>query len=169
MKNKGIVALYSLICNIPVSTCLCLASSIIGVSSISDGNLTISFSLINWGIFGINVAIGLTLAMIVGVFVPLTMIGRWFTGLFHVKNDTYKGNMPYRLLGTLIISVIYYFGITPTLSIINYFLFKTFSNMGEMFLNMLIAFPIMLLVGFISSLISDIFAYKVAHKIDPNF
>jgi hypothetical protein len=104
--------------------------------------------------------------MIIGVFVPLTAIGRWFTGLFGVKNDTYTGNVPYRLLATLITSIIYYIVITPTLSLLNYFVFHT-TTIEQMFITMGLSAPIMILVGFTSSLISDVFAFKVAHRVDP--
>lgn len=130
--------------------------------------MTVSFGEINWLAFGINYAVAFVLAMCVGVFVPLTTIGRWFTALFHVKNDTYTGNVPYRLLATLISSVIFYITITPTLTVMNYFLFGA-TNITSLLINMLIAAPVMLLVGFTSSLISDIFAYKVAHKVDDTF
>lgn len=130
--------------------------------------MTVSFGEINWLAFGINYAVAFVLAMCVGVFVPLTTIGRWFTALFHVKNDTYTGNVPYRLLATLISSIIFYITITPTLTVMNYFLFGA-TNITSLLINMLIAAPVMLLVGFTSSLISDIFAYKVAHKVDETF
>lgn len=166
-KFKWSVAIYTAICNLPVCFFLCLASSMLGASDLNNGVLTIDFNAINWIYFWINYAVAFVLAMCVGIFIPLTTIGRWFTGLFHVKNDTYTGNVPYRLLATLIITLIYYSVITPTLSLLNYFAFKTVATIGQMFLNMLIQFPFMLLVGFVSSLISDIFAFRVAHKVDP--
>lgn len=166
-KFRWSVFIYCALCNIPVCFFLTLASTIIGCTDLESGIFTINFNDINWLYFWINYVISLALAMCVGVFVPLTSIGRWFTGLFHVKNDTYTGNVPYRLLSTLIISLIYYLVITPTLSLLNYFAFKTVATIGQVFLNMLINFPFMILVGFVSSLISDIFAFKVAHKVDP--
>ncbi len=107
--------------------------------------------------------------MAVGMFVPLTKIGRWFTGLFHVRNDTYTGNMPYRLLATLIITLIYYVAITPALTLFNYFVLHVYTTPQQAFASMLVNIPIMLLVGFVSSLINDIGAYKIAHMIDADF
>lgn len=167
MKFKWSVVIYSAICNIPVCFFLCLTSSIISASKFANHTLTISFSDIRWDIFAINYAVSFVLAMCVGIFVPLTRIGRWFTALFHVKNDTYTGNVPYRLLATLITSIIYYIVITPTLCLLNYFVFR-FTDLTQTLLNMAISAPLMLLVGFTSSLISDIFAFKVAHRVDPS-
>lgn len=166
MKWKWSVVIYCAICNIPVCFFLCLTNSIIAASHFSDHTLIVKFSDISWNIFAINYAISFILAMCTGVFVPLTKIGRWFTALFHVKNDTYTGNVPYRLLATLITSIIYYIVISPTLALINYFIFRS-TTIDQTLLNMALSAPLMLLVGFVSSLISDIFAFKVAHKVDP--
>jgi|SRR5574344_80827 len=166
MKIKWSVIIYCAICNIPVCFFLCLTSSIIAVTSFSQASMVIDFGQITWAAFWINYAVAFVLAMIIGVFVPLTAIGRWFTGLFGVKNDTYTGNVPYRLLATLITSIIYYIVITPTLSLLNYFVFHT-TTIEQMFITMGLSAPIMILVGFTSSLISDVFAFKVAHRVDP--
>lgn len=168
LNIKLSVFVYSLICNIPVCFFLCLASSIIGATNLDSGVLTIDFNSFRWDYFGYNYAIAFILAMIIGCFIPLTTIGRWFTALFHVKNDTYAGNMKYRLLSTLIISCVYYIIITPTLTVFNYFLLGS-QTIGQALLAMAINAPIMLLVGFVSSLISDLTAYKVAHAIDNTF
>lgn len=165
---------YCLICNIPVCFFLCLASSIAnrGVSNIENHILTINFANIDWASFGANYALALVLAMIIGIFVPLTLIGRWFTGLFHVKNDTYAGNMKYRLLSTLIITIIYYLGISPTLMFANYFYSLAVNgsaSLGDSVVLLLFNIPLMLIVGFVSSLISDLGAYKLAHTIDKDF
>ncbi len=164
---KWSVVIYSAICNIPVCFFLCLTSAIIAASTIGESKLVIDFSTINWISFWINYAVSFVLAMCIGTFVPLTNIGRWFTGLFHVKNDTFTGNVPYRLLATLIISLIYYSVITPTLTILSVLVFKV-STWDKALISMGVNFPIMILVGFVSSLISDIFAFKVAHHIDPS-
>ncbi|MCQ2793238.1 MAG: hypothetical protein MJ221_02280 [Bacilli bacterium] len=163
---KWSVVIYCAICNIPVCFFLCLTSSIIAASTIGDRKLVIDFASINWLSMWINYGIAFVLAMCIGVFVPLTDIGRWFTGLFHIKNDTYTGNVPYRLLSTLIISCIYYIVITPTLTLLSVLVFKS-SSWDRALISMAINCPIMILVGFTSSLISDIFAFKVAHHIDP--
>ena len=169
MKIKIATFVYCLICNIPVCFFLCLAASIVGASNFEAGTLTIVFKDINWLNMLWNFLVGFTIAMIIGMFVPLTKIGRWFTGLFHVRNDTYTGNMPYRLLATLIITLIYYVAITPTLTLFNYFVLKIYTTPSQAGISFLINIPIMLLVGFVSSLINDVMAYKVAHMIDDNF
>ncbi|HBF68405.1 MAG TPA: hypothetical protein DDW20_03690 [Firmicutes bacterium] len=169
MKIKGSGIIYSLLCNLPVCLFLTLTSTLIGCTDLQSGILSIDFNQINWGIFFINYGLSYLLANTIGIFVPLSLIGKWFTGLFHVKNDTYTGNAPYRLLATLAISIVYYLGITPVSSLFNYFVFNTFNSIDQLLLNMLMSMPLMLLVGFTSSLISDIFAFKVAHKIDPEF
>ena len=169
MKIKLATFVYCLICNIPVCFFLCLAAAIIGASNFEQGTLTIVFSDMNWLNILYNFLVGFTIAMTVGMFVPLTKIGRWFTGLFHVRNDTYTGNMPYRLLATLIITLIYYVAITPALTLLNYYALHVYNTASQAFASMLINIPIMLLVGFVSSLINDIGAYKVAHMIDSEF
>lgn len=169
MKIKLATFVYCLICNIPVCFFLCLAAAIIGASNFEEGTLTIVFSDMNWLNILYNFLVGFTIAMAVGMFVPLTKIGRWFTGLFHVRNDTYTGNMPYRLLATLIITLIYYVAITPALTLLNYYALHVYNTASQAFASMLINIPIMLLVGFVSSLINDIGAYKVAHMIDSEF
>lgn len=169
MKIKLATFVYCLICNIPVCFFLCLAAAIIGASNFEQGTLTIVFSDMNWLNILYNFLVGFTIAMTVGMFVPLTKIGRWFTALFHVRNDTYTGNMPYRLLATLIITLIYYVAITPALTLLNYYVLHVYSTASQAFASMLINIPIMLLVGFVSSLINDIGAYKVAHMIDSEF
>ena len=169
MRIKVATFVYCLICNIPVCFFLCLAASIIGATDFNSGILTINFNNIVWLNMLYNFLVGFTIAMLVGMFVPLTKIGRWFTGLFHVKNDTYTGNMPYRLLATLIITLIYYVCITPSLTLFNYFVLKIYTTPEQAFASMLVNIPIMLLVGFVSSLLNDIGAYKVAHMIDSDF
>lgn len=169
MRIKVATFVYCLICNIPVCFFLCLAAAIVGASDIEAGTLTINFNNIVWLNMLYNFLVGFTIAMVVGMFVPLTKIGRWFTALFHVKNDTYTGNMPYRLLATLIITLIYYVAITPTLTLFNYFVLKIYTTPSQALVSMLISIPIMLLVGFVSSLINDVAAYKVAHMIDEDF
>ena len=169
MKIKVATFVYCLICNIPVCFCLCLAAAIVGASDIEAGTLTIDFNEIVWLNMLYNFLVGFTIAMVVGMFVPLTRIGRWFTALFHVRNDTYTGNMPYRLLATLIITLIYYVAITPTLTLFNYFVLHVYTTPLQALVSMLINIPIMLLVGFVSSLLNDLAAYKVAHMIDSDF
>ena len=169
MKIRLATFVYSLLCNIPVCFCLCLAASIVGASDFEHGVLTIAFSNINWLYILYNFLVGFTIATIVGNFVPLLLIGRWFTHLFGVENETYEGNIKYRLLATLIITIVYYTAITPSLTLFNYFVLKIYSTPQQAIMSMIINIPIMLLVGFVSSLISDLGAYRVAHMIDENF
>lgn len=159
---------YNIICNIPVCFFLCLTSAIIAASDFDKWVLTINFNNINWTIMAMNFVIAFVLAMCIGMFVPLTKIGRWFAGLFHVQNKTYTGNMKYRLLATLSSSLIFYAIITPTLTILNCFVF-THQGWGAAAFSLVVTAPLMILVGFVSSLLSDLGAYKVAHHIDHTF
>lgn len=174
MKFRLSLFVYSLICDIPVSFFLCLTSAISAQSDFESGVLTISFVTIDWLNFLTNFVIALLLSLIISNFIPLTAIGRWFTALFHVPNETYTGNMKYRLLATFIISFIFFIIISPTLTVINCFLYPAIQGkdplswQSALFL-FLINAPLMLLVGFISSLINDIAAFKAAHAIDGTF
>lgn|SRR5574344_1854162 len=156
MKKVLSKLIYNIICNLLVAFALCFASALI------------SSSPIDWVNFAINLLVAFTLSMAIGLFVPLTNIGKWFTGLFHIKNDTYAGNIKYRLLSTLIISFIYFIVVNPTLTILNFFMLgdKTFQ---ECLISWLINIPFMLLVGFTSSFVFDFPAYRIAKKIDYNF
>ena len=168
LNIKISTVVYSAICNIPVCFFLCLASSIAAIRNLENGVLTIDFNKFDWVSFGVNYAVAFVLAMCVGCFIPLTAIGRWFTGLFHVENVTYKGNMKYRLLATLISSAIFYIIISPSLMLMNLIVFHR-TSFTEALINLAIQAPLMLLVGFVSSLLSDIGAYKIAHSIDETF
>lgn len=170
IKSKILQAklVYLIICNVPVCFFLCIASSISGVTDITKGVVTISLNEIVWLNFLYNFIVSFICAMTIGMLVPLTDIGRWFTSLFKVDNKTYTHNMPYRLLATLIITCIYYAGITPVSTIFNVFILKSMT-LEQSFISWIINIPLMLLVGFVSSLISDIAAYKIAHSIDNNF
>ena len=166
--------IYSLICGIPVSFFLCLSSAIVAQSDLDGGVLTINFNTIDWANFGTNFVIALTLSILISNFIPLTAIGRWFTGLFHVPNETYTGNVKYRLLATLSSTIIFYLIISPTLTLINCVIYPLIKHEAVMsgkaiLLSMLINMPILLLVGFVASLINDLAAYKAAHYIDHTF
>lgn len=158
MKISKSKLVYNILCNIPVSFFLTLASNLYAGKGV----------ILNWGFFMLNFGVSFILSMIIGLFVPLVEIGKWFTGLFHVKNDTYTGNIAYRLLATLAISIIFFFGVNPPLTLLNYFLLKNVTIVDTL-INWAISSPLMLLVGFVSSLISDFGAYHTAHSLDPNF
>ena len=151
MKFKVAKITYNILCNIPVCFCLCLTSSIIGVSIYEDAILTINFNNISLVNLFINFGVSFVIAMLIGMFIPLTKIGKWFTSLFKIKNETYTNNVPYRLLATLISSIIFYIIITPSLTLLNCFL-NPGQNIYQILINMAFAFPWMTLVGFTSSL-----------------
>ncbi|MBR4377727.1 MAG: hypothetical protein IKP50_02435 [Bacilli bacterium] len=166
--------IYSVICGIPVSFFLCLSSAIVAQSDLEGGILTINFTTIDWANFATNFVIALTLSILISNFIPLTAIGRWFTALFHVPNETYTGNIKYRLLATLSSTIIFYLIISPTLTLINCVIYPLIKHEpvmsgGQILLSMLINMPILLLVGFVASLINDLAAYKAAHYIDHSF
>jgi len=174
MKFRLSLFVYSLICDIPVSFFLCLASAISAQTDFDSGVMTISFVTIDWLNMLTNFVIALTLSLLISNFIPLTAIGRWFTALFGVPNDTYTHNMKYRLLATLIISFIFFIIISPTLTVINSLIFPLLDGKDPLsWKQILIMFfanaPLMLLVGFISSLLNDIVAFKAAHAIDETF
>ena len=159
---------YAVICNIPVTFALCLTSSIYGVSSITDGVLSINFAAIDWASLMLNWGVAEVLAVIVGCFVPLVTIGRWFTHLFHVDNVTYKGNMPFRLLACLAITIVYFLAITPTLTVFNWLVYRA-TTFPVALLNMVKCAPFILIVGYTVSLITDIWVYQIAHAMDEEF
>jgi len=166
--------IYSLVCDIPVSFFLCLASSITAQSNLESGVLTINFNTIDWVNFGLNFAIALILSLVISNFVPLTNIGRWFANLFHVPNQTYTGNVKYRLLATLITTLVFFVIVSPTLTVFNCYIYPLIKgtpilSARQALFNFGINAPILLIVGFVSSLISDLTAYKAAHHIDHSF
>ena len=166
--------IYSVVCGIPVSFFLCLSSAIVAQSDLDGGVLTINFTTIDWANFATNFVIALFLSIMISNFIPLTAIGRWFTGLFHVPNETYTGNVKYRLLATLSSTIIFYLIISPTLTLVNCVIYPLIKHQpilsgGQILLSMLINMPILLLVGFVASLINDLMAYRAAHHIDHNF
>lgn len=173
-KFKLATFVYSLVCDIPVSFFLCLASAIVAQSNLNSGILTINFNTIDWLNFATNFVIALALSLIISNFVPLTAIGRWFAKLCHVPNETYSGNVKYRLLATLSSTIIFYIIISPTLTLVNCVIYPAIKGMpmssgSQVALSFLINMPILLIVGFVSSLINDLAAYKAAHHIDHTF
>jgi hypothetical protein len=156
MKITKSSVLYNVIINLPV----CFALSLFGA--------LVNSLTIDWANFAINYAVSFVLAMAIGLFIPLTAIGRWFTGLFGIDNRTYTHNIRYRLLASLISSLIFYLIISPTLTVMNYFLLGG-TSVQETVYHWLVNFPFLFLVGYTSTLISDLPAYRAAHKVDPNF
>lgn len=149
---------YALVCNIPVSFCLCVAANQINNNGVID-----------WASVGFNYAISLPVAILISLFVPLVYIGKWFTSLFGLRHDTFTHNLHYRVLAIFIASVIFFLILNPVLAIANGLANNSWVGIRTWIFNWLRSLPSMLIVGFFSSLFFDIPAYKVAHKIDPNF
>lgn len=149
---------YALCCNIPVSFCLCLAANLINNGGVID-----------WASVGFNYAISLPVAILISLFVPLVSVGKWFTSLFGIKHDTFTHNLHYRVLAIFIASVIYFVILNPILAIANGLASQQWMGINRWVFSWLRSIPSMLIVGFFSSLFFDIPAYKIAHKIDPNF
>ena len=129
----------------------------------SPKNIPVS---VDWRDFFLNFAVSFSMA--IGLFVPLTAIGRWLTALFKIDTTTFKGNLPYRLMATLISSCIFYFSISPTLMTMNFFLSDS-SNWKMTSSHWLLDMPFLFLVSYLSTLVSDVPAYQSAHRLDPDF
>ena len=154
------ITLSKLLYNLIVNLLVCLALSFAGA--------VVSSTHVDWANLAINFSISFVIAMLIGLFVPLTAIGKWFTGLFHLPNNTYTGNLPYRFLATFASSFIFYFTISPVLALTNFFLLPN-QDPQVCLIKWLINIPFMLFVGFSSTLLSDLFGYKAAHHIDKTF
>ncbi|MGI6713475.1 MAG: hypothetical protein ACOX3K_00155 [Bacilli bacterium] len=148
--------LYNVAMNFPLCFFLSLVSNLAATGSIDIINVLI------------NTGLGFPIAMGVGLLVPLVRIGRWFTALFGVKNDTYTGNLPYRLLATSISSMIFFIALNPFLTFFNTVVLGG-GSFADFFIGWLRNAPLMVMTGFVLSLVFDIPAYQLAHRIDPNF
>ena len=147
---------YFMTCNFPVTFFICLTYS-----------LWASFD-IDWLNFLYNFLIGYTISNFVSAFVPLVKIGKRFTKKFNVPNETYSGNIKYRLLAVFIITMIFFIFLNSVLTTFNYFYYQKNDPLGA-FLDWLISLPLVLVVSYLVSLVSDFFAYRLAKKIDKNF
>ncbi len=156
MKITKSKLIYNLIVNFFVCFFLCLTSSLLGGINI------------NWANFGINFAISYGIAMIIGLFFPLMRFGKWFTSLFSVDTTTYTNNIAYRLLATLSSTFIFFIGINPMLTVVNYFLLNQ-TDLMKCFYSWLLNIPLMFFVGFVTTLISDYPTYKIVSKIYKDF
>jgi hypothetical protein len=150
---------YNVLLNIPVTIILTLAAQFLG-------NKAFYCTAPD---FFINFAVSFPIAMFIGLVIPLVWLGKWFTGLFGVKNDTYTHNFAYRLLATFFSSLIYSCLLSPVSYLINRLIYDPSYPIGQYALDCLKTIPVMIGVGFVSSLIFDIPAYRAAHAIDPNF
>lgn len=151
--------LYNLLLNLAVTTMLTLTAQFL-----NNGGFIVYAKD-----FFINFAISFPIAMFIGLVVPLVWLGKWFTGLFGVKHDTYTHNFAYRLLATFFSSLIYSCLLSPLSYLINRLIYDPSYPIGQYALDCLKTIPVMIGVGFVSSLIFDIPAYRAAHAIDPNF
>ena len=150
---------YNLLLNFPVTIMLTLTAQFM-----NNGGFRVAFP----DVF-INFGISFPIAMAIGLILPLLWLGRWFTALFGVRNDTYTHNLVYRLLATFFASLLYSLILSPLSYLINRLIYDPSYPIGQYVLDCLKTIPVMVGVGFVSSLLFDIPAYKVAHKIDPNF
>lgn len=150
---------YNLLLNLPVCIMLTLTAQFM-----NNGGFIVYAKD-----FFINFAISFPIAMLIGLILPLLWLGRWFTALFGVRNDTYTHNMLYRCLATFFSSLLYSLILSPISYLINRLIFDPSYPIGQYALDCLKTIPVMVAVGFVSSLFFDIPAYRVAHKIDPSF
>lgn len=150
---------YNLLLNLPVCIMLTLTAQFM-----NNGGFIVYAKD-----FFINFAISFPIAMLIGLILPLLWLGRWFTALFGVRNDTYTHNMLYRCLATFFSSLLYSLILSPISYLINRLIFDPNYPIGQYALDCLRTIPVMVAVGFVSSLFFDIPAYRVAHKVDPNF
>lgn len=151
--------IYNLLLNLPVCVMLTLTAQFM-----NNGGFQVYASD-----FFINFAISFPIAMAIGLILPLLWLGRWFTALFGVRNDTYTHNILYRCLATFFSSLLYSLILSPISYLINRLIFDPSYPIGQYALDCLKTIPVMVAVGFVSSLFFDIPAYRVAHKVDPNF
>ena len=159
MKIKLSSFVYTLLLNFPVCIMLTLTAQFM-----NNGG----FRVMVPDVF-INFGISFPIAIVIGLVVPLVSIGKWFTALFGVKNDTYTHNLSYRLLATFIASLVYSLILSPLSYLSNRLIYDPNYPIGQYVLDCLKTIPVMVGVGFVSSLFFDIPAYRVAHKIDPEF
>lgn len=159
MKRTWIAKIvYALLCNIPVSFCLCMASA-----------LANDHTNIDWENLFFNYSISLPIAIMITLFIPLVWLGKWFTNLFGVRHDTFTNNILYRVIAIFFYACIYFIILNPTLTLINLLMHGGWMPFEDFIFDWVRGIPFMVLVGFTSSIIFDIPAYRVAHRIDPNF
>lgn len=144
--------LYNVLISIPIAFCLAF------VGEVLDGE-------INWIYVLINFCISFSMSVLIGLFVPLSTIGAWFTRLCGGVADNYKGNIKYRLLSTLSISTIYFITLNPTVTFINSVILGNTTSFLELFINWSINIIPMFLTGFLSTLPSDYLAFHTTTMI----
>ena len=150
---------YNVLLNLPVCIMLTLTAQFM-----NNGG----FRVVVPDVF-INFGIAYPIAILIGLIMPFVWLGRWFTALFGVKNDTYTHNLLYRCLATFFISFLYSMILSPISYLISKLIYDPSYPIGQYALDCLKTIPVMIAVGFVTSLICDRPAYLAAHKIDPNF
>ena len=150
---------YNLLLNLPVCVLLTLTAQFL-----NNGGFRVYAKD-----FFINFAIAYPIAIMIGLVLPLLWLGRWFTALFGVRNDTYTHNMLYRCLATFFSSLLYSLILSPISYLINRLIYDPSYPIGQYAIDCAKTIPIMIAVGFVTSLICDRPAYLAAHAIDPNF
>lgn len=149
---------YAFVCNIPVCFFLCFTSNVV-----NNGG---QFVFLN---FIFNYLISLPIAICISLFIPLVNWGRKFTKIFNVDNKTFTHNFKYRVIATFLYTCIYFAILNPILALTNNLVYSTWVPLNEYLFNLARTIPLMIMVGFSSSLLFDIPAYKLAHKIDKSF
>lgn len=144
--------LYNILISLPIAFCLAF------VGEIMDGS-------IDWLYVLINFSISFVMSILIGLFVPLSSIGAWFTKLCHGTPDNYKGNIKYRLLSTLAISIVYFIILNPTATFINFVILGNTTDFGKLFIDWSINIIPMFLTGFLSTLPSDYLAFHTTEFI----
>lgn len=151
--------LYNALLNLPVCIMLTLTAQFM-----TNGGFRVAVP----DVF-INFAISYPIAILIGLIMPFLWLGRWFTALFGVRNDTYTHNMLYRCLATFFTSFLYSLILSPISYLINRLIYDPMYPIGQFTIDCLKTIPVMIAVGFVTSLLFDVPAYKAAHAIDPNF
>lgn len=156
--SKVATLVYALLCNIPVSFCLCFAS-----------NLSANNGSIDWPNLLFNYSISLPIAILITFVVPLVPLGKKLTASLGVDNETFTHNLLYRLIATFLYACIYFIILNPILTLINIWMNHAWMPVTTFLFQWIRGIPFMVIVGFVSSLVFDFPAFRVAHKIDPNF
>lgn len=153
--SKGSLV-YALICNFLVCAGLAISSNLSANGYVDLLNLAMNF------------CVSYPVAVLIGLFVPFLKIGTWFTRLFKIVPDTYTNNIGYRLLATLIASIIYFLLLNPSLTCLNVVIIGK-GNINDFLISWLKGLPLMVAVGYALTIICDFISYRIAHIFDKNF
>lgn len=156
MKVTKADAVYFLTCNLGVSICISLTYVLLGdLSNIDRMN------------FLYCTLIGYAVSNLISIFIPLGTIGKWFTKLFKVPADTYKGNMKYRLLSIFVASCIFFVIVNPILTTYCAFYFN--KEPMQAFMDWLKSFLLVFVISYCSSICFDFISYRLARLVDKNY